>query len=84
MDMYGKYKSPFGYTVGDNRIDSYGVDHSGFSLRDELEYQNARSKREQQLRQNYNNQGIKENYPQYGKDFWGNSENNYGFGTSDI
>ena len=36
MDLYGKYKSPFGYETGDNGIDSYGVDHSGFTLRDEI------------------------------------------------
>ena len=32
-----------------------------------------------------NNQGITENYPQYGTNFWGtNADNNYGFGTSNI
>ena len=37
------------------------------------------------LIQNYNNQGITENYPQYTTNFWGSSpENNYGFGTSKI
>ena len=39
MDMYPKYTSPFGYQVGDGSIDSYGVDHSGFSIQDEVEYQ---------------------------------------------
>ena len=29
-------------------------------------------------------QGITENFPQYGVNFWGNSANNYGFGLSDI
>ena len=29
-------------------------------------------------------QGITENFPQYGANFWGNSANNYGFGLSDI
>ena len=85
MDMYPKYKSPLGYSTGDNNIDSYGVDHSGFSHRDELEYQIARGARENQIIQNYNNQGITENYPQYTTNFWGSSpENNYGFGTSKI
>ena len=51
MDMYPKYISPFGYQTGQNRIDSYGVNHSGFSLRDELEYQFARQKRENLLRE---------------------------------
>ena len=85
MDMYPKYKSPLGYSTGDNNIDAYGVDHSGFSNRDEIEYQIARGARENQIIQNYNNQGITENYPQYTTNFWGSSpENNYGFGTSKI
>ena len=85
MDMYPQYKSPLGYTNGDNKIDAYGVDHSGFSTRDELEYQFARQNKENQLIQNYNNQGITKNYPQYGTNFWGSSpDNNYGFGTSKI
>ena len=85
MDMYPKYKSPLGYSTGDNNIDAYGVDHSGFSNRDEIEYQIAREARENQIIQNYNNQGITENYPQYTTNFWGSSpENNYGFGTSKI
>ena len=83
--MYPKYKSPLGYSTGDNNIDAYGVDHSGFSNRDEIEYQIAREARENQIIQNYNNQGITENYPQYTTNFWGSSpENNYGFGTSKI
>ena len=84
MDMYPKYKSPFGYQVGDNGIDSYGVNHSGFSLRDEIEYQTARDQRESQLMQMYNQQGITENYPQYTTNFWGDAGNNYGFGSSNI
>ena len=85
MDLYPKYKSPLGYEIGDDGIDSYGVDHSGFSMRDEVEYQMARQQREQQLMQNYNNQGITQDYPQYSTDFWGdNTDNNYGFGCSDI
>ena len=85
MDIWGKLKTALGYETGNGGVDSFGVDHSGFSLRDELEYQMARSKREQELIQNYNKQGITENYPQYGTNFWGGSpENNYGFGTSNI
>ena len=84
MDMYPKYKSPFGYETGDNGIDSYGVDHSGFTLRDEIEYQTARDQRESQLMQMYNQQGITDNYPQYTTNFWGNADNNYGFGSSNI
>ena len=35
--------------------------------------------------QNYNAQGITENYPQYGTNFWrNNADNNYGFGSSNI
>ena len=53
--------------------------------RDELAYQTARQQRENQIMQNYNRQGINENYPQAGTNFWGNSpENNYGFGASNI
>ena len=84
MDMYPKYTSPFGYQTGVGGIDTYGVNHNNFSLRDELEYQFARQKRENQLMQQYNNQGITENYPQYGTNFWGNAANNYGFGNSNI
>ncbi len=42
MDIWKKYKSPLGYYNNDNQIDSYGVDHSGVSTRDELNYQMAR------------------------------------------
>ena len=84
MDMYPKYTSPFGYQTGVGGIDTYGVNHNNFSLRDEIEYQFARQKRENQLMQQYNNQGITENYPQYGTNFWGNSANNYGFGMTNI
>ena len=82
--MYNKFQSPLGYQTGEGQIDSYGVDHSGFSTRDELEYQFARQDKENKLIQNYNNQGITKNYPQYGTNFWGNSDNNYGFGSSNI
>ncbi len=82
--MYEKYKSPFGYQVGDNGIDSYGVDHRNFSLRDEIEYQTARDNRESQMMQMYNQQGITDNYPQYTTNFWGDAGNNYGFGSSNI
>ena len=84
MDMYPKYISPFGYQTNNGKIDSYGVDHSGFTTRDELEYQFARDKREQDLMKQYNAQGITSNYPQYATNFWGNSANNYGFGSSNI
>ncbi len=84
MDMYPKYTSPFGYQTGVGGIDTYGVNHNNFSLRDEIEYQFARQKRENQLMQQYNNQGITENYPQYTTNFWGNSANNYGFGMTNI
>ena len=82
--MYPKYISPFGYQTNNGKIDSYGVDHSGFTTRDELEYQFARDKREQDLMKQYNAQGITSNYPQYTTNFWGNSANNYGFGSSNI
>ena len=84
MDMYQKYTSPFGYQTGTGGIDTYGVNHNGFSLRDEIEYQFARQKRENELQAQYNAQGITENYPQYTTNFWGNSGNNYGFGMTNI
>ena len=85
MDIWGNYKSKLGYLAGDSKIDTYGVDHSKFSLRDEIAYQMARSEREGQLIKNLNSQRINKDYPQYGTNFWGgNAENNYGFGSSDI
>ena len=84
MDMYPKYKSKFGYQIGNNQIDSYGVDHSGFSLQDELEYQYAREEKENKLLEQLKSRGITQDLPQYGTDFWGDSANNYGFGTTDI
>ena len=83
--MYRKYTSPLGYQTGTDGIDTYGVNHNGFSLRDELEYQNARQSREKRLMQNFNSQGMDENYPQYTTNFWGNNaDNNYGFGMTNI
>ena len=85
MDIWPKYKSPLGYLAGDSKIDTYGVDHSKFSLRDEIAYQMARADREEQLIKSFNSQGINKDYPQYGTNFWGgNAANNYGFGSSDI
>ena len=60
------------------------MNHSGFTTRDELEYQFARQQRENELMNQCKAQGITENFPQYGANFWGNSANNYGFGLSDI
>lgn len=83
--MYRNFKSQLGYENGENKIDSYGVDHSKFSLRDEVSYQMARTNRENELIKNYNTQGITQNYPQYGTNFWGgNPTNNYGFGAANI
>ena len=86
MDIWDEIKKLTGYQSGYGGVDSYGVDHSGFSTRDELEYQSARLARENQLAEGFAKQGIaEENYPQYGTNFWGGSpENNYGFGTSNI
>ena len=85
MSFYKQYTSPLGYESNGNRVDTYGVDHSGFTTRDELQYQTARINRENDLMKQYNNQGITENYPQYTTNFWGSSaDNNYGFGTSNI
>ena len=86
MDIWDEIKKLTGYQSGNGGVDSYGVDHSGFSTRDELEYQSARLARENQLAENFSKQRItEENYPQFGTNFWGGTpENNYGFGTSNI
>ena len=58
---------------------------AGLLSRDEVAYQTARQQIENRIMQNYNGQGITQDYPQYGTNFWGNSpENNYGFGASQI
>ena len=36
MNFFERYKSPLGYSFEEGNIDSYGVDHSGFSTRDEI------------------------------------------------
>ncbi|MBR4106234.1 MAG: hypothetical protein IKK52_02915 [Alphaproteobacteria bacterium] len=84
MDIYPQNTSPLGYQTGQNGIDSYGVNHNGFTNQDEIAYQMARSSREQDLIKQYNAQGITSNYPQYTTNFWGNPANNYGFGNSNI
>ncbi|MBR1841628.1 MAG: hypothetical protein IJ778_05820 [Alphaproteobacteria bacterium] len=66
------------------KIYTYGYVCRKSCLRDEIEYQTARDNRESQMMQMYNQQGITENYPQYTTNFWGDSGNNYGFGSSDI
>ena len=42
MDFFKKYTTPFGGVSDGEKIDAYGIDHSGFSTRDEPEYQFAR------------------------------------------
>ena len=49
-----------------------------------MEYQLARQEKENQLIKNYNTQGITHNGPQYGTHFLGKSDNNDGFGFSNI
>ena len=51
--MLNNYKSPLGYVADGKKIDSYGVDHSGFSTKDEIKYQMARQRREKRLIDNY-------------------------------
>ena len=85
MSFFKNYRTPFGYVADGNQIDAYGVDHSNFSTRDEVEYQFERFEKEKQMAENLKQQGIEpENYPQLGTNFWGNSDNNYGFGSSNI
>lgn len=84
MSFWKQYISPLGYVSNGNTIDTYGVDHSGFTTRDELQYQTARINRENDLMTQMNNQGWT-SYPQYTTNFWGSSsDKNYGFGTSNI
>ena len=86
MSFFKQYRTPFGYVADGNQVDAYGVDHSNFSTRDEVEYQFARQEREKQMAEQLKQQVIEpENYPQLGATFWGNNpENNYGFGNSNI
>jgi len=84
MNFGDKYKSLLGYYNKDNQIDSYGVNHSGFSTFDELNYQNARIERENMITKQLRNQRIT-NFPQYRTNFWSRpANNNYGFGFSNI
>ena len=85
MPLYKRPKSPLGYQLFENQIDSYGVDHSLFSTRDEIEYQLARAERENSLMQDSNSIDSSGSYTQYGTNFWGtSSDNNYGFGSENI
>ena len=86
MPLYRKMKSPLGYqNLTNSSFDSYGVDHSGFTTRDELEYQFARQERENLLMDQEQQNGVTDNFTQYGHNFWGTpSENNFGFGSSNI
>ena len=52
--MYPKYKSKYGYYIDEDEIDSYGVDHKNFSIRDELEYQIARQEQENRVSNQHN------------------------------
>lgn len=66
MAFWKQYSSPLGYANNGNQIDSYGVDHSGFSTQDEVQYQTARVNRENELMSQMNSQGVTD-YPQYGQ-----------------
>ena len=70
----------------EKKIDAYGIDHSGFSTRDEPEYQFARQERENQLADILNRQGFaRQDYPQPHTGFRRNNpQNNYGVCNSDI
>ena len=85
MSIFGQYQTPLGYKISENGIDTYGVNHTKFSIQDELNYQFARDKREKQIIAKLNKQGITENYPQYGTNFWNrSSDNNFGFGEDNV
>ena len=77
MNFFKKYTTPFGYVADGNPVDAYGVNHSGFSTRDELEYQFARFSREKQLADVLRQHGIpQQDYPQLGIGFWQNHPQN--------
>ncbi len=77
MNFFKKYTTPFGYVADGNPVDAYGVNHSGFSTRDELEYQFARLNREKQLADILKQHGIpQQDYPQLGTGFWQNHPQN--------
>ena len=86
MDFFKKYTIPFGCVTNGSQIDKYGIDHSTFSTRDELEYQFARQEREKQLADILNRQGFaRQDYPQPHTGFRRNNpQNNYGVCNSDI
>ena len=86
MDFFKKYTTPFGGVSDGEKIDAYGIDHSGFSTRDEPEYQFARQERENQLADILNRQGFaRQDYPQPHTGFrCSNPQNNYGVCNSDI
>ncbi len=74
MNFFKKYTTPFGYVADGNQVDAYGVDHSGFSTRDELEYQFSRFNREKHLADILKQHGIpQQDYPQLGIGFWQNN-----------
>ena len=67
-----------------NGYDTYEVDHSHFTTREEVEYQYNRVQWEKELMQQQRDMGITGNYIQYGTNFWNKSpENNYGFRDSE-
>ena len=67
MDFFKKYTTPSGYVIDGNQADEYGIDHSGFSTRDEPEYQFARQERENQLADILNNKTTRSRAPDSGK-----------------
>ena len=86
MDFFKKYTIPFCCVSDGEKIDAYGIDHSGFSTRDEPEYQFARQERKMQLADILNRQGIEQqNYPQPRTGLRRNDpQNNFGFGNYNI
>lgn len=57
MDIWKKHISPSGYYTNPNGIDSYGVDHSNFTLAEELEYQYNRTNQENKILQQMKQHG---------------------------
>ena len=56
MEIYSNNKPTSGYKIGEDGIDSYGVDHNKLTNREEIAYQMARVQREQEQQKQFDEQ----------------------------
>ena len=56
MEIYSNNKPTSGYKIGEDGIDSYGVDHNKLTNREEIAYQMARVQREQEQQKQFGEQ----------------------------